>query len=736
MDSSQKPFFAQKLFLDGLRQHGAGALKHAEDSYRQALIFDPAHADSLHMLGCLAHNAGQRDEAIALIRRAIETRKNVALYHLSLGHALVAKGQLSDAVPHYEQALSLKPAPQAEAEAHHALGAVLRALGQGDAAIHHDQQVVRLKPGDAQAHNALGSALMSQSRFQEAAESYRQALTRQPDLAEAHNNLGTIHHRQGRFPEAIAHYQQALACDPGLVETHDNLATLFRDQGLLAEAAAGYQRALALRPDFAEAHHNLSIVRKEQGRLSEALEEARQAVALKPESARLHSHLLMGLNYSPDLDEADLTAACRDWGRRHGPISARRVRQGSPVSPPPLRVGYVSSHFRRHPVGWFLASVWPAHAAGEVAIHAYSGSVLEDPMTRHLRSQTVVWRETAAMSDAELAQRIEDDGIHVLVDLDGHTEGNRLPLFAHRPAPVQISWLGHGYSTGLAAMDAILMDDITAPTGCESLFTESVMRLPGGRLCYAPPDYAPPVTPPPCLSRDWVTFGSFNNLAKLSPTVLELWGRILAAVPRARLQLRWKSLADETERHRLRAVFAAMGGDPEQLDLYGAVPHPALLAAYGDIDIALDSFPFGGGLTSCEALWMGVPVVTWPGQRPMSRQTLGFLAALGETETLAAKSADGMVALAATLAATPARLTVLRTNLRPQMAASPLCNGPRMARALEAAYRNAYRVFRRLHPGIEQESSDAQSVLAGTQDKAAHQSGPLSTPDFFTKNLL
>ena len=693
MASSQKQCLAQKLFLDGLRQHGTGALKQAEESYRQALILDPDHADSLHMLGCLAHNAGQTDTAIVLIRRAIATRKNVALYHLSLGHALLAQGRLSDAILHYEQALSLKPAPLAEAEAHQALGMVLRVLGQGDSAIHHDQQVVRLKPDDAQAHNALGSALMSQGRFQEAAACYRQALTLKPDWAEAHNNLGTIHHRQGRFPEAIAHYQQALIYDPSLAETHDNLATLFRDQGLLTEAAAGYQRALALRPDFAEAHHNLSIVRKEQGRLSEALEEARQAVVLKPESARLHSNLLMGLNYSPDLDEAGLTAACRDWGHRHGSISARHPHPGSPVLPPPLRVGYVSSHFRRHPVGWFLASVWPAHAADAVTIHAYSGNILEDPMTRHLRSQTVVWRETAAMSDAELAQRIEDDGIHVLVDLDGHTEGNRLPLFARRPAPVQISWLGHGYSTGLAAMDAILMDDITAPTGCESHFIERVIRLPNGRLCYAPPDYAPPVTPPPCLSRDWVTFGSFNNLAKLSPTVLELWGRILAAVPRARLQMRWKSLSDEAERHRLRAVFAAMGGDPGRLDLYGAVPHPALLAAYGDIDIALDSVPFGGGLTSCEALWMGVPVVTWPGQRPMSRQTLGFLAALGETETLAAESADHMVALAATLAATPAHLTTLRANLRPRMAASPLCDGPRMARALEAAYRNAYRTL-------------------------------------------
>ncbi len=712
-----------QLFLDALRQHGAGRLQEAEYLYRQVLALEPRHADSLHMLGMLAHGAGETEQAIALIGQAIGLRDDVAVYHLSLGNVLLDRGRLEGAAAQYQRALTLQPGladahnnlgilhhaegDPAKAAAHFEravalrpdfaealtnLGTMLRTQGRLEPAADRYRRALALKPDDARTLNNLGSVLMDQGRLDQAADRYHQALAMAPDFAHVHNNLGTVRHRQGRFAEAVGHYRRALALKPDLAEAHDNLATVFRDQGLLAEAAAGHQQALALKPDFAEAHHNLGLVRKDQGRLAEALDEARRAVALKPDSARLRSSLVMGLTYSPDVNEAALAAACQDWGRRHGlPLAAmfpHLVNRPDPGRT--LRVGYVSSHFRRHPVGWLLAAVWPAHDRDRVSLQAYSGVVVEDPMTRHLRGAASGWCDTAGLSDIDLAGRIHEDGIDVLVDLDGHTEGNRLPVFARRPAPILVSWLGHGHTTGLPAIDAILMDSATAPPGCEPWFTEEVVRLPGGRLCYAPPDDAPPVAPLPCLTRGAVTFGSFNNLAKVSPTVLALWARVLAAVPGARLHLRWKSLSDGAERTRLRAAFAAAGGDPGRLDLYGAVAHPALLAAYGDIDLALDPFPFGGGLTSCEALWMGVPVVTWPGARPLSRQTLSFLTALDLTDDLVADSPDAVIALAAGLAAAPDRLATLRAGLRPRMAASPLCDGRRMARALETTYRTLW----------------------------------------------
>ncbi len=595
-------------------------------------------------------------------------------------------GRFAEAQELYLRILALEPR---HADSLHMLGCLAHQAGRADVALDLIGRAIAIRADVALYHHSLGNVLMAGGRLDEAARQFARAVAVRPDFAEAHNNLGTVHHRRGLLDDAISHYQRALALNPALPQTHANLATIFRDQGRLALAAAGFEQALALAPDFAEVHGSLAIVRKEQGRLGEALAGFRRALALKPDAARLHSGLLMALCYSPDLDDDGLAAACRDWGRRHGRLSEPRV----PLAPAdgasgrPLRVGYVSSDLRRHPVGWFLAAVWPAHDPAEVTIHAYSGVVVEDAMTRHLRAHAAVWRETTRLSDADLAAQIRADNIDVLVDLDGHTERNRLTVFAHRPAPVQITWLGHGHTTGLDAIDAALMDEDTAPPGAERWFSEAVIRLPGGRLCYAPPDYAPPVGPPPCLSRGRVTFGSFNNLAKVSPAVLRVWAGVLAATPGATLRLHWKSLADQSERTRLRAAFAAVGGCEDRLELGGAMPHPELLAAYGDIDIALDSFPFGGGLTSCEALWMGVPVVTWPGSRPLSRQTLGFLSALGLAGELAADSAEAYVALAAGLAAAPDRLAALRAELRPRMAASALCDGPRMARALEAAYR-------------------------------------------------
>lgn len=294
------------------------------------------------------------------------------------------------------------------------------------------------------------------------------------------------------------------------------------------------------------------------------------------------------------------------------------------------------------------------------------------------------------MSDADLAAQIRADGIDILVDLSGHTAGNRLTVFGRKPAPVQAAWLGYFNTTGVGAIDYVLMDAATVPEGGERWFTEEVVRLPEGRFCYAPPDYAPPVAPLPARARGHVTFGSFNNMAKVTPAVIELWAAVLQAVPGARLILKWKSLADAAECDRLRQAFAAHAIAPERLELRGPTPHREMLTEYGDVDIALDPFPFCGGLTSCEALWMGVPIVTLPGSRPVSRQTLGFLNQLDASE-LAAPSAARYVAIAAELAGDLDRLATLRADLRARMAGSSLCDGARFTRGLEAAYRTMWR---------------------------------------------
>jgi predicted O-linked N-acetylglucosamine transferase (SPINDLY family) len=355
-----------------------------------------------------------------------------------------------------------------------------------------------------------------------------------------------------------------------------------------------------------------------------------------------------------------------------------------------LRVGYVSGDFCRHPVGYFLDAVLSAHDPAAVEVYAYSNSAFADDLTDRLRGLAAHWRSLAGLSDAAAAALVAGDGIDILIDLAGHTARNRLPMFARRPAPVQATWLGFWSTTGLSAMDYILTDATTVRPAEESGYSERVLRLPGCRFCYTPPDYAPPPVPPPMLAGRGVTFGSFNNLSKIGPEVVRLWATVLRTVPGARLLLKWRSLLDPIARRRVIDAFAAEGIATDQLDLRGPSPHPAMLAEYGDMDIALDPFPFSGGLTSCEALWMGVPVVTLPGAAPASRQTLGFLRALGLDEWAAASTADYR-RIAAALAADGHRLAAHRRDLRRRMAESALCDGPAFTRQVEAAYRAMWR---------------------------------------------
>jgi predicted O-linked N-acetylglucosamine transferase (SPINDLY family) len=319
---------------------------------------------------------------------------------------------------------------------------------------------------------------------------------------------------------------------------------------------------------------------------------------------------------------------------------------------------------------------------------------LHQALVRRVEGLGGAVRAVEGLDDAALARRVEQDRIDVLVDLSGHTGRSRLAAFARRPAPVQISWLGYFATTGLTAIDFVLLDPHHAPPGAQAQFTERIVRLPHNRFCYAAPAFAPPVAPSPCSATGVITFGSFNNTAKLNAPVLDAWARILEQVPGSRLVLKWRTFADAAYRERVRAVFAQRRVDPARLELRPMSGHRELLHEYADIDIALDPFPFSGGQTSCEALWMGVPVVTLPQERVVSRQTYSFLANIGLTELAAADPQD-YVRIAASLAADPARLGSLRACLRPRMAASPLCDAPGFVRALEGAYRLAWDTVRR-----------------------------------------
>jgi predicted O-linked N-acetylglucosamine transferase (SPINDLY family) len=458
-------------------------------------------------------------------------------------------------------------------------------------------------------------------------------------------------------------------------------------EGRLSEAIECFERSLAEHPDDVVARNNAANALQVAGRLDEALAHYRQALqrARPPLSFRIASNYLTTLSYHPGISDAQLRAETQRIAAGFG---SPRPMAPAGRADRPLRLGLVSADLCDHPVGFFLAPVLAALDRTKFDVRLYSTGGREDS-TRQVLRALAAWSDVAGDDHDQLLTLLRADGNDILIDLSGHSAGNRLPVFARRAALVQLSWLGYFATTGLPAMDGVILDPWHAPDGTESQFTERLLRLPATRFCYAPAAFAPAPSPPPVLARGAVTFGSFNNTAKLNGQVVAAWARVLLAVAGSRLILRWATFADAAFAESIRRQFAAHGVAADRLILRGRIGHRQLLDAYAEIDIALDPFPFAGGHTSCEALWMGVPVVTLPGTRPVSRQTYCFLANIGLTELAATDEAD-YVAKAVRLAGDAPRLAELRQSLRSRMAASPLMDAAAFARAFEALLAEAW----------------------------------------------
>ena len=594
-------------------------------------------------------------------------------------------GQIGQAEQLLRQALAVDPR---NVDCLHLLGVIAGHAGHPQASLELIDHALKLRPDFAAAHANRGVALLALGRAGEATASFRRSVELDPGQVHGWYALGNALGAESDWAGAEAAFRRALAVDPGSYQARNNLAQVLERQGRLDEAIAAYREALAQAPEAPIMQYNLGVALQLSGQVEEALAHYRRAVQLQPNYVAAHSNILQALNYLPGAAEALL-----DEHRAFDVQQTRRLMPGHPSRPSDLeperrlRIGYVSGDFRVHPVGSYLVGPLEHHDRAAFEVVCYSAFDQKDEVAARIASATDRWRDISAMDDARAAQLVRRDRIDILVDLSGHTDKNRPLLFAQKPAPVQVSWLGYPGTTGMSAIDYLVLDASTAPPGAETWVSEALVRLPHGRFCYSPPSYAPEVATPP--SRP-VTFGSFNNVAKLGPEVVRLWARVLDAAPGSRLLLKWKHLSQPSVRERVSGAFAAAGVGPDRLELRGHSPHPDMLAEYADVDIALDPFPYSGGLTSSEALWMGVPVVTWPQDRVASRQTLAFLHGLG-LEDLAARSEDDYVRIAAALAADADRRAELRRTLRPCMAAAPMNDPKAFAAALDAAYRWMWR---------------------------------------------
>lgn len=463
-----------------------------------------------------------------------------------------------------------------------------------------------------------------------------------------------------------------------------HLGALLQDFGFLSQARKCFECWQRLDPADLRPRAQLANLARDAGQHATSRALFAALLAQAPDALSLRRNALVSLEYDPAATDEERLGQASAWGEwalcRAGGAKSRPM--GGGLGQRALRVGYVSADFCQHTVGLFIRAVLVAHDSSRVQPFAYSAGSAKDWVTDDICAATE-WRDVSALDDAGLAATVRADSIDVLVDVSGHTAGSRLTAFACRPAPVMVSWLGYFATTGLPYVDAVLLDEWHAPAGSDSQFVERVIRLPAGRMCYQPVPWAPDqISPPPHERNGFVTFGSFNNTGKYSALVFDVWARVLGAVPASRLVLKWRTFNDQEFCESVKGEFACRGIAPERLDLRGPSFHADLLKEYADIDIALDPFPFTGGMTSCEALWMGVPVVTWPQGRVVSRQTWAFLNQIGVPE-LAAHDADTYVQVAAALAHDRPRLKALRASLRDQMRTSPLMDVTGFTRSLE-----------------------------------------------------
>ena len=672
-----------------LEHHRAGRFREAETLYREILDDDADNAEARHFLGVVAYQTGRLESALADISGAIEMDGNVAKYHANLGAVFLGLGRHDEAVAALERSIGLDPKA---AEAHNTLGLALTAMGQLEGAVASYRAAADFEPGFAEALGNLAVALHNQGEQGPALDAARNAVDADPSRAESHNNLAIVLFAAGKDGEAVAALGRALELNPAFAESHRNLGLHHQRRNALAEAKQCYTKAIDSAPDDARSHNNMGGALLAEGHVEKAIESFRTAIAIKPDFAAAHSNLLMALNHSAEADANALTAEARRWDEVHAPILAPLVRSHQNARDPdrPLKIGYVAPDLRRHPLRFFLAPILAVHDREAFHVTCYSDSTKSGQAAANLEPHTDAWRETSHLGDEALAETVRADAIDILVDLYGHTARNRLRALAIKPAPVQVSWAGYPGTTGLVAMDGLFGDEILTPEDEDGLYTEQVIRLPDAHVCYAPPSYAPEVSSLPAAASGAISFGSFSRPAKLGPGPIGLWARILECVPGSRLVLRNFAFDDAATRARYHAMFEQSGIAPDRIAFERGVPHTDLLAAYGEIDIALDPFPYSGGITTIEALWMGVPVIALRGDRVAGRRAASLLGTAGLDQLIAA-NADDYVDRAVSLAGDSGRLAELRAALRDRVTESPLCDGQHFTRAWESGLRARWR---------------------------------------------
>ena len=591
-------------------------------------------------------------------------------------------GRIAESEACYLKALEIEPG---YAEAHFKLGNIFNARRQLAEAEACYRRAIDIAPDYVKAHYNLGNTLRDLSRLAEAETSYRRAVEIDPGYTAAHNNLGAMLMVQARHGEAETCFRSALRIQPMDVVAMNNLGLALKEQERIDEAAASYKNVLAISPDNADAHNNLGVVQRLQGHLVESEASYRRALELRPSFTNAHTNLLLGMNYDPCCSVADYVTEARRFGKSVSSlVDTPYLSWACTPHPKRLKVGLVSGDLRNHVVGYFLEGVLYQLDPSRIELIGYPTYHVEDSLTARIRPCFSSWQPIYGLSNKEAANLIHSDGVHLLLDLSGHTGHNRLPVFAWKPAPVQASWLGYFATTGVTEIDYILADRTGVPEDCQRYCTEAVWYLPDTRLCFSEPKFKIAVSSLPALGKGVITLGCFQFLAKVTDRTLQVWNTILTRVPNARIRFQHGQLNSSSKREELHRSLQQAGIDPDRVTMHGGLEYSKYLEAYAEVDFVLDTFPFPGGTTTCEALWMGVPTLTLSGSTIIQNQGASLLVAAGLPEWIAGNEQD-YIRKAVSFASDLESLENLRLHLRQRVLASPLFDSKRFARNLEEA---------------------------------------------------
>ena len=682
-----RPEFAEGRHNLGNALARKGQWEQSLAAQRQALRIKPDFAQAARAIGAVLEEQGLLDEAVGAFQQAVAIKPGFSVAFVSLGQALRKKGDWDGAQTSLRQAIMLSPEMP---EAHNALGTLLLAMGDCEGAAVAFRQAIVLRQDYADAQCGLGLALATGRDWEAATSAFRQAVVLRPDLAEAYQGLGQVLSNQGLLDPAISAFNRGISLNPTLARTHAGLGVALSTMGDMDGAIQSLRQAAALASDDSTIQNNLGVALQKIGELDQAIACYQRAVELAPNNAVADSNRVYALYFHPDYDAHAILREHRLWNVRHAePLKPLMMRHEGARDPDRrLRIGYVSPDFREHVVGWELLPLLANHDHERFEIFCYSNVAIPDALTQQLRSHADVWRDTLGLNDQKAAELIRSDQIDILVDLSLHMADNRMLMFARKPAQVQVTYLGYCGTTGLEAMDFRLSDPHLDPLDNDlTCYSEQTIRLATSYWCYQPGGESPDVSPLPSAGGGAITFGCLNNFAKVSAAAMDLWAKVLSAVPHSRLILNCPA---GSHRGRVEEEFVSRGIAADRLEFFAMQPWVDYMRAYHRIDIALDPLPYGGGITTCDALWMGVPVVSLNSGTAVGRGGRTIQANVGVPELLA-YSSDEYVRIASDLAGDRARLADLRAGLRGRMEKSPLMDAKRFASEVEAAYLQMWR---------------------------------------------